>query len=421
MFRAHKAAADAAGERFRAHRARAAPRLGRVHVREPWLDPKLPATTSIFGGLANTRSVSLLGPAAQKRLLKDRLRVERVTPNGLEIFSALLDKEVEEAIAAAKVIHDEAVARGASKKVFGTDKHVLVASEHPYIREAPRIPDTVARLRVNISNAARERMAAMPPGKRLRKRNYQYIPSYVKTLYNRLSKIAKKSGGKIKVSESVRQAVERIGRLNATAANMLRESLGELTLNGITRDFDERLPFFSEDGMFTFFPGGEALIGASHAKWMSYETALTIMTIGSNARTVHDFFRQILGRDPDHQDLAGFYKQYKLISKDVSGAMGHGEVSMANLIKLQKACLKASIIGYAVPGGTPAEKIVHLARVNHVLLENNYFDAVNNGQGLINKGDPRVLHDRIREMVQALSAKMVQYEDWFHVGAGREF
>lgn len=415
MFRAHKAYADAAGARFAAHRGRNRG-LGRQHVRQ-WPDDTLPPTTSLFGGYANTRSVSLLGPAAQKRILKEHLKVKKITANGLEIFSALLDRGVNFACDVAKQIHDVAVGAGASKDVFGTDKHVEVARAHTDIRDAPVIPNTVVTLRQNLSAMARQRMNDLPEHKKTKKKNYQFLPSYVKALYTKLNKIAKTANRRIYTSSAIKASVGMIQGLNETARSQVEKTLGQITLEGVAH-LDMHTAFLTADAQSTFFPAHKLLIGASAAKWMSYETAFILFTLVGTPRNLVSLFETVLGRKHTAEDLMGFYKQYKLFSKDMHALLGHAETTPARLYQLQVAAAKAVAISTEVLGASLEEKTRTLGgHITIPLLHGTYFRTVEAIINHIDKRNPANVHASIRTMIQQAIGNIQLYEEYFH-GAG---
>jgi len=391
--------------------------MGRQHVRDAWPDEKLPPTASWFGGIPNKRSVSLMGPAAQKRLLKEALGVEKVSANGLEIFSSLLDNGVNEALKVAREIHDAAVAQGASKKTFGTDKHVLVARDHPMVRTAPRVDERVARVRMDLANEARARMNAMDPKKREKRINYQYVPSYVKTLFNRLNKIKKMSHhGKLQVSMSVKDALfETMNVGGAMSTNLVRTSLGEMTVLGIN-NMHPTTVFFAENGKRTFFPAHQLLIGASQAKWMSYETVATLMLICRNAEGVSRLFKLVLAREETHTDLAGFYKQFKAVSKDALALANAQPLPNEAALKMQRAAVKAASVDVLVPGRDANEKLYYLANNPVVVLDETYFGYVADGFNKINTANPRNIVADIQNPLATIARAALSIEEWFHGG-----
>lgn len=412
MFRAHKVYADAAKVRFAAAKGKRKAPLGRVHLRAGWTDEKLPPTTSNFGGYANQKSVSLLGPAAQKRLLKEFLKVDKVSANGLEVFSGLLDRGVGAALDVIKEIHDVAIQRGASKKIFGTDTHMLVAREHPQVKNMPGINERLPRLREELSRAATERLGRMSDKSKAKRIKYQLVPSYVKTLFTKLNKIHKMSHQKIKLSDSVTGALQDAENLNPTSANLVRNALGVLTIAGL-KHMNPNTAFFSENGKKTFFPAYQALVGSSTAKWMSYETAITLILILETPGTIFHFFAHVLGRDPTTEDLLGFYRQFKLIYKDVT-AFGDGNVSREVGNKLLKAVIKGAAISAEVPGNTAVEKGTYMMNNPVIILEDRYFANAINKIREINKENPTALNAEQHQALNLLGTSLHAIEAWVH-------
>lgn len=415
MFRDRKMAGDAAAARFAAHRAKKKPGYGRVHVRA-WPDEKLPATASLFAGFANTRSISLLGAAAQKRIIKATLGVDKVTANGLEVFSALLDKGVDWATGIIHEIHTEAVRRGANKKVFGTDTHMDIALNHMEVRAAPKFKDDISARRQFLSDQARERMNAMPDHKKQKKKNYQYLPSFVKTLYSKLNRVEKTVGKRIYTKSPVRLSLGHAMGLNDTARHAVTKALGELTIEGIQNiDVNDHVAFLSEDGQRSFFPAHKMLIGPSVAKWMSYETAVIIFLIVRSAKNLGGLFDVVLGRPHNPEDLLGFYKQYRLFSRDLVAIMGRDETTPDRLYKLQVAAAKALSVALVAPGGNFDAKAQSLANRAYIELTPQYFATVERLMGTINKANPKNVPGEIARILQEGYNSMDGFEEYFHI------
>lgn len=335
MFRREKAFADAARVRFARHRATMKPREGRVSFRNV-PGGTFPRNASHFGIAAPKNSVALLGKNTLKNLLKVKLGVTTVTGNGIDILTGLIDAGVEDALEVCENIHNNAVMRGASKKIFGTDHHVAVTREGGFMDHAPKIGGDVIGKRDNIANTSRARFNAMPPEKKAKKLAYQYLPASTKTIYNRLSKCAKLLGaGATSINMSPRQIIEMVRARGGD--ELLKEKLGLKVLEPL---YEIEVPFLDAAGN-TFLPTGRLLAGISEEKWMNMETVAMMIGIldYDGVLTLFDTHRR--GVDEAH---TGFYRKWKLLDKDMK-TFEEGRLDETKKKALVRAMFKGFVVG----------------------------------------------------------------------------
>jgi hypothetical protein len=404
MYKAHKAYADAAKARFAAHRNKMRKPMGRTSLRPnfPVGTKGFPANASAFGAAASSTSVGLLSRNVLKKLLVSHLGVTKVTSNGIDILTGLIDKGVEEALDLCKEIHLSATRQGASSKTFGTDIHVEVARANATANSrltSLAFPNAVIEKRTRIADTARTRFENMPEEKKIRKKMHSYLPSIVKAIFNKLSKAHVLNGlPKPKLKESspaglVAQLLQRPG-----GAELVLKQFGQYSSEALAK---LNINFVDEDGD-TFFPGGYVLSVASYDKWINYETVVMLITVFGR-----DAIRAAVASTGNAVDTHyGFYKQWKILKKDIETAQ-NGTITPQRRATMIRAFIKGMGL-YTVTGNdlkTMSNAYVSLTR-------ENYFAAVIDGMNL--SQNATVIPDGFKQAFDAMVNNTRTIEQLFH-------